>query len=28
MSLEAMLADLPHACDVGSKCNSQGFKSS
>lgn len=28
MSLAAMLADLPHACDVGSKCNSQGFKSS
>jgi len=28
MSLEAMLADLPHTCDVGSKCNSQGFKSS
>ncbi|PKM06995.1 MAG: IS5/IS1182 family transposase [Gammaproteobacteria bacterium HGW-Gammaproteobacteria-7] len=27
MSLEAMLADLPHACAVGSKCNSQGFKS-
>ena len=28
MSIEAMLADLPQACDVGSKCNSQGFKSS
>lgn len=28
MSLEAMLADLPRSCDVGSKCNSQGFKSS
>ena len=28
MSLHAMLADLPSACDVGSKCNSQGFKSS
>lgn len=27
MSLEAMLADLPHACAVGSKCNSQGFTS-
>ncbi|MCQ4322790.1 transposase [Stutzerimonas stutzeri] len=23
-----MLADLPHSCDVGSKCNSQGFTSS
>lgn len=28
MNLEAMLADMPQACDVGSKCNSQGFKSS
>ena len=28
MSIEAMLADLPQGCDVGSKCNSQGFKSS
>jgi Transposase DDE domain/Transposase domain (DUF772) len=28
MSLSAMLADLPHACDVGSKTNSNGFKSS
>lgn len=28
MSIKAMLADLPQACDVGSKCNSQGFKSS
>jgi hypothetical protein len=27
MSLPAMLADLPHACDVGSKTNSNGFKS-
>jgi hypothetical protein len=26
MSLPAMLADLPTACDVGSKRNSQGFK--
>ncbi len=28
MSIEAMLADLPTACDVSSKRNSQGFKSS
>jgi len=28
MSLSAMLADLPRACDVGSKTNSKGFKSS
>jgi hypothetical protein len=28
MSLTNMLADLPRACDVGSKCNAQGFKSS
>jgi hypothetical protein len=28
MSIEAMLADLPQGCDVGSKRNSQGFKSS
>lgn len=28
MSLSAMLADLPHACDVGSKTNSNGFKAS
>jgi len=28
MSLEAMLAELPHTCDVGGKCNSQGFMSS
>jgi Transposase DDE domain/Transposase domain (DUF772) len=28
MSLNDMLADLPRACDVGSKCNAQGFKSS
>lgn len=27
MSLPAMLADLPTACDVGTKRNSQGFKS-
>ena len=26
MSLAAMLADLPTGCDVGSKCNSQGYK--
>ena len=28
MNLSAMLADLPCACDVGSKTNSKGFKSS
>ena len=28
MSIEAMLDELPKACDVGSKRNSQGFKSS
>lgn len=28
MSLSAMLADLPRACDVGSKTNSKGFKAS
>ena len=28
MNLSAMLADLPRACDVGSKTNSKGFKSS
>ena len=28
MSLTAMLADLPRACDVGCKTNSKGFKSS
>ena len=28
MSVSAMLADLPRACDVGSKTNSKGFKSS
>jgi hypothetical protein len=28
MSIEAMLADLPQGCDVGSKRNSQGFTSS
>lgn len=28
MSLEAMLADLPQRCDIGSKRNSQGFTSS
>jgi hypothetical protein len=27
MSLPAMLADLPQACDVGTKRNSQGYKS-
>jgi len=27
MRLSAMLADLPRACDVGSKTNGQGFKS-
>lgn len=27
MSLAAMLDDLPHACDAGSKTNSKGFKS-
>ena len=26
MSLQAMLAELPQACDVGSKTNAQGFK--
>lgn len=28
MSMKAMLADLPRSCNVGSKCNSQGFNSS
>jgi len=28
MNLSAMLTDLPRACDVGSKTNSKGFKSS
>lgn len=27
-SLAENLADLPHACDVGPKCNSKGYKSS
>ena len=28
MTLEEMLADLPHQCDVGTKTNSKGFKES
>ena len=28
MTLEEMLADLPHKCDVGTKKNSKGFKES
>jgi hypothetical protein len=28
MTLEKMLADLPHQCDVGTKTNSKGFKES
>ena len=28
MTLEEMLADLPHHCDVGTKTNSKGFKES
>jgi hypothetical protein len=28
MTLEEMLADLPHLCDVGTKTNSKGFKES